>query len=529
MSRQLWISCPKSEAENVKILLGKNLDRSLKITNSAANEGILDIPTTVFHELHNQPSGRICFEPGSNVPASIRCVSRARIPQKPSQTPVEIAVSNWLDSLPKNFLLQLPLVTKKDLLESLPKGWTVYHPMVMLPTGSFQDEPWKSVLNRIRIESRTNWYGLWEAILCAIQKHEGQQVAKRVTHLAVNAGIPLEHKTVQVSANIKLEPGSSQIKPHLGSEDVLATRQNILRSPNGLIMLYGNFGPSICELEDEFEPIPSTRDFNDAFWVSTNQNGIYQTWAPRHTMFSRGNIKEKARILNFHNHDRSETLRPEVDTRRNAIETWELQAFSAVDLYAGIGYFTFSYLKMGIGRVFCWEINPWSIEGLRRGAVKNGWSIKVLNEKELGDFESGRTSLDQVASTEDIVVFPEDNRAAKLRLVLDPPPSTRTIGDILHVNCGLLPTSKKSWEAAYSVLTRDRSQGWLHIHENVALADVDSKKTEIEDHFKSFYGEDRVIEVEHVELVKTFAPGVWHCVYDVWFGPKGEGLQGENK
>jgi tRNA wybutosine-synthesizing protein 2 len=28
-------------------------------------------------------------------------------------------------------------------------------------------------------------------------------------------------------------------------------------------------------------------------------------------------------------------------------------------------------------------------------------------------------------------------------------------------------------------------------------------------------GYDQEVEVEHVELVKTFAPGVWHCVFDV--------------
>ena len=27
------------------------------------------------------------------------------------------------------------------------------------------------------------------------------------------------------------------------------------------------------------------------------------------------------------------------------------------------------------------------------------------------------------------------------------------------------------------------------------------------------------VEVEHVELVKTFAPGVWHCVFDVHIQP----------
>ena len=30
-----------------------------------------------------------------------------------------------------------------------------------------------------------------------------------------------------------------------------------------------------------------------------------------------------------------------------------------------IGYFSLSYLKNG-GKLLCWELNPWSIEGFRR-------------------------------------------------------------------------------------------------------------------------------------------------------------------
>ena len=53
--------------------------------------------------------------------------------------------------------------------------------------------------------------------------------------------------------------------------------------------------------------------------------------------------------------------------RRNG---WERSLGKSVlwDLYAGIGYFAFSYAKAGVGKVLCWEINPWSVDGLRRGA-----------------------------------------------------------------------------------------------------------------------------------------------------------------
>jgi len=36
---------------------------------------------------------------------------------------------------------------------------------------------------------------------------------------------------------------------------------------------------------------------------------------------------------------------------------------------------------------------------------------------------------------------------------------------------------------------------------------------------------ERGVEARHVEFVKTFAPGVWHVVFDVWIGPA-EGCRG---
>ena len=137
----------------------------------------------------------------------------------------------------------------------------------------------------------------------------------------------------------------------------MTNSENILRSPVNLTPLYGDFGstPTPQTISN-----PTATDFANALWVTARQNGIWQTWAPLYTMFSRGNVREKARILNL------PTLTTGLDT-----------ASAAVDLYAGIGYFAFSYrkssqaLEKGIKQVLCWEINPWSVEGLRRGAEMN--------------------------------------------------------------------------------------------------------------------------------------------------------------
>jgi tRNA wybutosine-synthesizing protein 2 len=282
-----------------------------------------------------------------------------------------------------------------------------------------------------------------------------------VTHLAVNEGIPL----------------------HKDGED----NENVRRSPSGLRMLFGDFGPAEGVSEH-----PTKSDFDNAFWVGTKQNGILQTWAPRWTMFSRGNVKEKARVLGFE--------RPLI---REGEESW------AVDLYGGIGYFVFSYAALGL-RVLCWEINPWSVEGLRRGAEANKWSVKVIEGDDM------MLPVEQLlAGGEKIIVFLESNERALGRIQ-----EMQEMGlarNIEHVNCGFLPTSDPVWKSAWEV-TRLAPEAWLHLHENVGVEDIESRRGSIQRAFETWAASgvgSRTPSVEHVEQVKTFAPGVWHCVFDV--------------
>jgi len=180
----------------------------------------------------------------------------------------------------------------------------------------------------------------------------------------------------------------------------------------------------------------------------------------------------------------------------------EVKESIAVDLYAGIGYFVFSYVGMGCHRVLGWELNPWSVEGLRRGARANGWTVLVVKGGEeciLGD--------------EKIVVFLEDNQRAGKRMREF---EVFNDGKVKHVNCGLLPKSTETWEMALKIL---RGEGWLHLHENVGIGAQEVRKQGIEKVFRKWLEErkeQRMVVVEHVEWVKSFAPGVWHYVFDVY-------------
>ncbi|TAQ85706.1 hypothetical protein B7494_g5979 [Chlorociboria aeruginascens] len=373
-----------------------------------------------------------------------------RPPKSKQPNPIASALLPFLETLPASLFTQIG-TTIASLLSSSPKRWVVYEPMLLLPSGSFTSQPWPHLLSSL---SNSQSSDLWAEILKQVGKREGKG---RLTHLAINSGIPLHSS---------LESGN-------GEDEA----ENILRSPCGLIILCGDFGPA-------FSPAyrPSERDFTDAFWVSTKQNGVAQVWAPRYSMFSRGNVKEKARLLEF---------------KKNDDDLGGTGKEIALDLYSGIGYFMFSYVGMGMQRVFGWELNPWSVEGLRRGALANGWSVKIVKEGE--EWEDGG---------ERIVVFEEDNRFAGQRM--------EKIGKegVRHVNCGLLPSSEGSWEMALALL----GKGWLHLHENVGVNDVENRSGEIEGIFKEWLkkrNNEREVKVDHVEYVKTFAPGVWHCVFDI--------------
>jgi tRNA wybutosine-synthesizing protein 2 len=178
---------------------------------------------------------------------------------------------------------------------------------------------------------------------------------------------------------------------------------------------------------------------------------------------------------------------------------------------------------MGIGKILCWELNPWSVEGLQRGAEKNGWQSKLVGDEE---------KLDELG-LERLIVFRENNEKASQRI--HQLRANKKISPVRHVNCGLLPTSRACWETAFSALDPQLG-GWLHVHENVADKDVeDMKFNVVEALWRIGLQLGRVIDdgdvkhkeaqvhCQHVERVKSYAPGVVHCVYDIIISP----LQGK--
>lgn len=379
--------------------------------------------------------------------------------------PFTKAVRAYLCALPSELLSTID-TTIDALLEKLPTTYSIYPPMLLLPAHVFSAADWQELFSNTTMEQR-------EVLYQTIATTMG------VTHIAINASIPLIFK-----------------------EQEYPSSENILRSPTNLTPLYGDFGP-ICNAST-----PTLQDFESAFWISAKQNAITQFWAPRYTMFSRGNITEKARLLQL----------PSV------LESVEQGGgCTAVDLYAGIGYFVFSFAKAGVTKILCFELNPWSVEGLRRGAEANGWGIGIFTQEDVKEFKPTFTQLKDPKTK--LLVFQMSNEAAASILQR----ISGAIPPVRHVNCGLLPSSKGSWATATRVLDREIG-GWIHIHENLAIKEIEARSEEIADEMQILLdalpeahaeekGKKSIAILEHVERVKTFAPGVMHCVLDIHVMP----------
>lgn len=323
----------------------------------------------------------------------------------------------------------------EELRLTIPSKWSKYPPMILFKAGTFDSECWNEVFGRSMSSQRFFLQML-------------QQKFPDITHLAVN-------------------------KPIIESD--------VMRRPFQIQPLYGDFGPKpTAQTFDE----PTLHDLQRAFWCHVVQNGIYQTWSPMYTMFSRGNIKEKARIVNEYQIEHGDV---------------------ALDLYAGIGYFTLSYLKRGC-EVFCWEINPWSVHGLVEGVKKMGVKYRLVGRDE--HYSNKDYAADRERGVR-VYIFHESNEYAAKRMMQILP---LAIG---HINLGLLPSSQLSWPIVCDLVSRSRKDKILvHVHENVGISDLQQFQKLVLGFFQQHL-QDFAVEVKHLEKVKTFAPDVWHVVVDV--------------
>jgi len=374
----------------------------------------------------------------------------------------------------------------------LPKRYTLYEPMLLLGPNFATQTP------------------AWEEFYSVLTAAEKQLLFRTIAKAFSDAG----HNVTHVAVN-------APIAPKLENEDA---GENVMRSPVNLQPLYGDFGPD--SLLRAHSSQPAQADFDAAFWVEALQpGGSKQVWAPRWTMFSRGNVSEKARVLGLAQWNQSP-----FPGLSGAELGHDIEMVDVVDFYVGIGYFAFPYLKRNVRRVFGWEINGWSVEGLRKGCERNGIRCEVVRVPDSADEVQQKAVVERVVDVlrkqPDVrcIVFWGDNLFAASILsrvgeaLMGGAPSL----NVRHCNLGLLPTSRDSWAGAAEVIDPVQG-GWLHVHENAEIEEVEQKKRYVVDGLanlaRQMKGRSWQVSCEHTEMVKTYAPGVGHFVFDVRLWP----------
>ncbi|KAK0609143.1 tRNA wybutosine-synthesizing protein 2, partial [Lasiodiplodia hormozganensis] len=221
-----------------------------------------------FGDLTSALESRLTPDALSNISiVHISTPGSGQTPTTQPNNPLRAAFHSALSTLPAETLSALSLTTAQ-LVADLPGTYSIYPPLLLLPAHTFHRPSWTTFLSAHHHHQPLDTDPTTFQHLLA---HVAQHLS--VTHIALNAPIALHNA-----------PAASD-QPN---------DNNILRSPTALTPLLGSFGPRLLPAP---HAIPDASDFAAAFWATARQNGVAQTWAPLHTMFSRGNVKEKARVL----------------------------------------------------------------------------------------------------------------------------------------------------------------------------------------------------------------------------------------
>lgn len=259
--------------------------------------------------------------------------------------------------------------------------------------------------------------------------------------------------------------------PHELYGDVLILHQ-IPRNPDQLRMLFPRVKLFLLLIRTKDDGLRTPevqviwQDPSYCGYASIKQNGIVYTWDPFFTMFCSGNITEKLRMAKM-----------------------DMMDERVLDLYAGIGYWTLIMLKYGRAKeVYACDWNPKSTEYLVKNLELNGMS------------------------GEKCVIFQGDNRTLNKPNYFD------------RVVLGLLPSSMDGLPVAIKSVRKEVGVSvHLHFHQNVRegrdfetelLTEIHRLLTE------NLTGMCWDVYVVHRERVKSFAPRVYHWVFDIVMTPR---------
>ena len=192
----------------------------------------------------------------------------------------------------------------------------------------------------------------------------------------------------------------------------------------------------------------------DDGWVIHKENFVDYEFDATKSMFSSGNVTERRRMGRL-----------------------ELTEEIVIDAYCGIGYYTIPMLVNGGAKlVHACEINPDSIEGLKKGLLRNNVEGRCIIHQ--GD---NRETLQNLSGVADRVIL------------------------------GLIPSSEDTWNLAIDCLKPEG--GIIHVHMNVDEREIDQWIINTLDWFSKTSGKKTT--ALHLEKVKWYCPHIRHVVLDI--------------
>ena len=245
-------------------------------------------------------------------------------------------------------------------------------------------------------------------------------------------------------------------------------------------LLCGRLARNAPISNDDYRQSQAVLLWGDTSWVEHTENGIVYCYDVTKCMFSSGNISQKLRMSHL---DCSDEI--------------------VVDLFAGIGYFTLTYLvHCGAKLVHACEWNPNALQALEASLTENGVRDRC-------------------------VIHAGDNRLVA------------PVGVADRVNLGLLPSSEGSWETACRCLKP--TGGTVVVHGNVNSLRVEPRLLHLATAVKDSYPAKEVwqlwsrmvqtnfqnlldcleqlgsweVAVARLEHVKSYAPRIDHLVVEL--------------
>lgn len=462
---ELGISCEKREASKTKAFLSKKgiLDKKRNIIKQ---DDFIIFPILSLPPVSDLPIGCHVVESTSFVfPNSASLASKQHTPR----------------SLIKKALLSIEIDACDD---ELPK-WEKYDGFLLFPEHAFTSPFWLDIFAH-----RTN------ADVRLIFK-----------------AIAIVFKVDRVARKTRISTTDILRRPHIDWLYISGTREidyAAIFKHNISEHLYKKSTKPSFSIQNNSGEI---HDNSSEWFTSIKQNGITYIWNPSHSMFSPGNITEKTRVIRWLYPKYTNKYITQDKNLGRRFDKYGVENEVVLDLYAGIGYFTLAYLASGrVKCVIACEWNKYSVEGLKMGIQKNGYSFTLLPNGLVESNDDGSRLND---FNDKHVYICEGNNETYVKFYQN---------KLDRVSLGLIPSSSQGYPLAVQALKS--TGGWMHIHINI----LEQTKLELKRHDEDLVDElkqmfrKRRKESWHVvicgrESVKSFRPRVWHWVYDVYAFP----------